>query len=217
MAEFLVNNGANINQGLNEENGSNPLLEAATNNHTELVEFFLARGAVVGIHFAAFRGDIDAVEKFIKQNVQINSTRRGGTPLNLAVMGNHKEIVSLLLDNGADISLYSGGGRPLDCAIRYNHLEIAELLIERGAYINHDSGSHPLRLAICQNKIQIVELLTRKGINFNSLDSLHLAASKGYLTSPSFEKNWDSKQLSLRSLKTYCVTLFACDKTFLDY
>jgi len=181
MAEFLVNRGADINQGLNEQNGVNPLLEAAVENHPELVEFFLARGAIVGIHFAAFTGDIDAVRNFIKQNVLVNSTRRSKTPLNLAIKGGHKEIVSLLLDNGADIYLYASGGRPLDCAIRYNHLDIADLLIERSANINPNSGSNPLGLAISLNNLEMVEFLTRKGADINSFHPLHLAARKGHL------------------------------------
>lgn len=181
MVKFLVNRGADINQGLNEENGKNPLLEAAVENHPELVEFFLARGAIVGIHFAALTGDIDAVRNFIEQKVFINPNRWGKTPLNLAIKGGHKEIVSLLLDNGADISFYSMGGRPLDCAIRYNRLEIAEFLIERGANINYHNGSHPLRLAISQNKLEMVELLFRKGVDINSFYPLHLAASEGHL------------------------------------
>lgn len=189
IVELLVDYGANINQGLSEEDGVNPLLEAGIKDYPELVDFFLSRGAIVGIHFAALQGNIDAVRNFIQQNVPINSTRnRGMTPLHLAAQGGHREIVNLLLDNGADINFYTPASEtPLHCAIRCNHSEIVELLMDSGADTATSGGfGTPLCLAVFKNNQEIVELLVRKGADVNETGKrgfypLHFAAGDGYV------------------------------------
>lgn len=189
IVELLVDYGANINQGLSEEDGVNPLLEAGIKDYPELVDFFLSRGATVGIHFAALQGDIDAVRNFIQQNVPINSKRnRGMTPLHLAAKGGHREIVNLLLDNGANINFYTPASEtPLHWAVRCNHPEIVELLIDSGANTSSDGKvGTPLSLAVFENNPEIMESLIRKGADVNergerSSYPLHLAAKKGYV------------------------------------
>ena len=51
----------------------------------------------------------------------------------MAVNG-HKEIVELLLAEGADVNVKNDGGKtPLDSALLWNHPEIADLLRKHGA------------------------------------------------------------------------------------
>ena len=50
-----------------------------------------------------------------------------------AVAGGHKEIVELLIDNGADVNAKMEDGRtPLDVAIKYKKTETADLLRKHG-------------------------------------------------------------------------------------
>ena len=174
IAELLLEHGADLNQGLEEENGVNPLLNAAIEGHRELVEFLLARGAKIGLHFAALRGNIDIVRDYLARNAPINSMRnRGMTPLHLAALGGQREIAELLLDNGADLNFQvSDNPTPLHEAVRGNSVEVVELFANRGVDFNRIGlGNTPLQLAIKKGYKQIVELMVAKGADVNGGNS----------------------------------------------
>lgn len=61
---MLISYGADVNQGLNEEYGRNPLLGAAIGNYSKFVKLLVDSGAKTGIHLAALQGDIDLVTTF---------------------------------------------------------------------------------------------------------------------------------------------------------
>jgi ankyrin repeat protein len=79
-------------------------------------------------------------------NDHINVTARdenGRTVLHSAAYNRHKEIVEILLANGAKIdaaNIY--GGTALHCAMVYGHKEIVEILTVPRSYT--DSGLHKL-------------------------------------------------------------------------
>jgi ankyrin repeat protein len=99
IAELLISYGSDINQGLNEEYGMNPLLEATICNHSKLVKILVSNGARSGLHLAALQGDVHIVRSFLEQQIfPINSVRNQGmTSLHLAAMGGHRQVVELLL------------------------------------------------------------------------------------------------------------------------
>ena len=102
------------------------------------------RGRVVAqktdhpIHRAANLGDVDAVRACLDADASIidRGHSRGLTPLQLAVVGGSREVVTLLLDRGANIHA-SGGGKDrqaTDLASgEASNPERARLLISRGA------------------------------------------------------------------------------------
>ena len=58
-------------------------------------------------------------------------------PLYLAAMKGHIEVVKLLLDKGADISVaHADGWTPLNAAATRGHLEVVKLLLDKGADYN---------------------------------------------------------------------------------
>jgi ankyrin repeat protein len=193
IVELLVASGANINHGLKDENKANPILEAALGRHPTIVQFLLARDAMVGLHLSAFQGDINSVRAFLEdRSYPINSKRKWLaknvllTPLHLAAIAGHDDIVDLLLNNGADnegvdIDL-SETSTPLLQAVSNNHPKTVELLIDRGADMNRAAA---LYVATCQNNVKMVDLLVRKGADVNYRISgdapLHEAAKKGYV------------------------------------
>jgi ankyrin repeat protein len=186
IAELLIDYGANINQGLYEEDGTNPLLSAAIGNHLEIVQMLLDSGAIKGLHLAALQGDINAVRTFIwQQTFQINSTRnKRMTPLHLAAIGGHQDIVALLLDNNADIWLSAPEDqRPFHQAVKFNRIKVVELMIDRGVDSNRPRALYE---ATRNNYLELVRLLINKGVDINcnaygSEAPLHIASRQGLL------------------------------------
>lgn len=189
IAVFLLERGADIDRGLDNEDGMNALLEAAIHHHSELVENFLARDAKTGVHFAALQGDINAVRNYIEQGIPVNAKRnRGMTPLHCAALGGHRQIAELLIDNGADVNFDTPASEtPLHQAVRHNWIEVVELLIDRGADMNRiGKAGTPLHVAVYENNRQIVGLLIAKGADVNKQNggwdsALHMAAIKGFV------------------------------------
>ena len=94
----------------------------------------------------------------------------------LAAGEGHKEIVELLIAEGADVHAKDKWGfTPLHKAALCGHKEVAELLIAKGADVNakHDLGGTPLHAAAqygsinCEDK-EVVELLIAKGADVNA-------------------------------------------------
>jgi ankyrin repeat protein len=143
----LLDAGADPEQnGLNDRN----LIEMARERGHEQIAHMLERarnqrGRVIAqksdhpIHRAAALGDVDAVRAHLDADASIidRGHRRGLTPLQLAVVGGSRQVVTLLLDRGANIHASGGGGdlQAIDLAIwgESSNPEMARLLISRGA------------------------------------------------------------------------------------
>jgi ankyrin repeat protein len=107
-----------------------------------------ARGAVVDLPTACHTGDIERVRELLRQDPSLAdrvSEHEGyylgaGAPLSNAAAAGRMDIVTLLLDHGADPNLpeeqYAPRGKALYSAVYHGHYEIAKLLLERGAFPN---------------------------------------------------------------------------------
>jgi len=200
IVEYLITNGADVNA----ENikGEAPLQFAADNGHKEIVELLIANGAEISsIHTAVRIGDLTKVKAFLEKGADVNSKDASGqTALHIAALAGHKEIVELLLANGADVDI---GERyynriAAEFAMNKGHDEIVKLLvskgsnisalhlaiylkdkaearrlIEAGADVNKRTpyGFTPLERAVSAGFKDIVELLIAKGADVNSRDN----------------------------------------------
>ena len=131
-------------------------------------------------------GDIVAVKQHIAAGVDVNAKEEftGDTLLRYAARKGHKEIVELLIAEGADVNAKeSAGWTPLHNAALDGHREIAELLIAEGADVNakHVGGQTPLDLA----KGETADILRKHGGKtgawFDADKSIHKAASAGHI------------------------------------
>ena len=115
------------------------------------------------IHQAASFGRIEDVKQHLAAGTDVNLVSDGFTPLHIAGWTGTKEIVELLIKNGADVNAtHNGGGTPLHWAARKGQKEIVELLISNGANVNaqDEDGGTPLFYA---SNPDIADLLRKHG------------------------------------------------------
>jgi ankyrin repeat protein len=97
----------------------------------------------------------------------------GWTPLAKACFNNRIDVVTLLLNEGADANIcISEGLTPLHAASDQSHLEVVQLLLDNGADLNTQDqhGQTPLHSTISKGNLDVVELLLRKGADLDVLD-----------------------------------------------
>jgi len=117
-AKILVENGAKVNIAAND--GMTPFLQATLGVSSgkvtiEMCNLLRKNGANINasltkksaagwtaLHYAAVNGDIELVKYLIRYGANVNkSTGEGSTPLFLAKLGNHEEVVQILKKAGA--------------------------------------------------------------------------------------------------------------------
>ena len=145
----------------------------------------------------------DVVETILGQGCNVNLLNKEGiSALTFAVINNEKEIVKLLLDNGADTEIKGKGieyGKtPLLYACTMGHIEIVQLLIEIGQCNIYAkvTGNDTSALILCvgNDNIELVSYLIEcheqyyhslnmyqfvNETNINGVTPLMVAASKG--------------------------------------
>ena len=101
-----------------------PVAEAAKPEPTT------AKAPNISIHFAAGKGNIEAVKQHLAAGTDVNAKGRNGwAPLHEAASGGHNEIAELLIASAADVNEQDVGGyTPLDYAAG----ETADLLRKHG-------------------------------------------------------------------------------------
>jgi len=79
----------------------------------EFILYFTHCTRTPALHVASYFGILQAVELFIERGADVSSTAnpQGMTPLHLAVIGGHLDVVSRLIAAGADVSLEDKHGR----------------------------------------------------------------------------------------------------------
>jgi len=133
--------------------------------------------------------DKERVNKLLAETPQlINFTDYNGcSALHAATCGGHLDVVTWLLDKGANPNKSDRwGGSPLDDARRENHAAIAKVLRKHGGRAGDvDQGAALLKAASAGDS-RTVEDLLENGADINSGDyekrtALHVAASSGHL------------------------------------
>ena len=157
MKQLLITIAAVVLVGCGESQQSAPSPETPTEADRALLE-------------AAFDEDIKAVKQHLADGADVNAKDKfyGGTSLHHAAKAGQKEIIELLIANGADVNVKIEddlGATPLHFVAIAGHNEIAELLIVNGADVNakDNFGNTPLEFAIRTDHPETADLLRKHG------------------------------------------------------
>lgn len=130
------------------------------------------------LYYAVSQGYKEMVALLLRKlEIDINVDGGYGIPLHVAALGNHEEVLSLLLAQpNINVDRVNWCGQTaLFFAIQRKNVAIVSLLLEKSANICHtdNSGQTPLMCAaaINGNKEIVALLLTRPNINVNERDS----------------------------------------------
>jgi hypothetical protein len=96
-----------------------------------------AKAPDISIYEAAAKGNIEAVKQHLAAGTDVDakdtSDSLGMTPLHWTALTGRREIVELLIANGADVNAKNDGGEtPLDWAIDFKRIKTADLLRKHG-------------------------------------------------------------------------------------
>lgn len=125
------------------------------------------------LHWAAVRGDVDAVRFLIAAGANSEAQEKcGATALHYAAHRGSVAVAQQLLDVGADANKPDAWGWiPLHEAAENGHIEVATLLLQNGANTeakNNISGDTPLLLAVTEGHLEIVRSLIRHDADPNT-------------------------------------------------
>jgi ankyrin repeat protein len=102
MVNLLLGAGAGLN-ARDDTYQMTPIGWANEEGHEEMVRLLYDRGAEIDLHQAAAYGLVDHVRDLVKRTRrQVNAVMGGWTPLQLATLWGHPDVVELLLSRGGD-------------------------------------------------------------------------------------------------------------------
>jgi ankyrin repeat protein len=132
-----------------------PIGWANEEGHRDMVRHLYDCGAEVDLHQAAAYGLLDHVKDLVRSSRrQVNAVVGGWTPLQLATLWGHRDVVALLLTRGADPLVRDPFGRTT--------LEIARAQVESNAQ-GTSLVNEERRREIVQACTAIAELLEQRG------------------------------------------------------
>ena len=144
------------------------------------------------LHMAILDNDIDTVKSLLRINRELVNDKESKlkwTPLHLASALGHEEIITLLIDNGADLNAKDEDGKtPLFYASSKGHKEIVEILINHGADVNamDKNNNNVLFQTVFSGHYDVVNILIKNGADIkhkNKFDETLL-----HIISRSFKK-----------------------------
>lgn len=154
-----------------------------------LVLGLLAAALAGEIHDAAAEGDLARVSAILADRPDAGQEKdeRNDTPLHIAAVNGHTEVVRVLLESGVPVWIGDNEeSSALDVASMRGHVDVVELLIASGANVGrHDlNGMTALHFAAYNGRTEVAKILVDHGADLgyqtrNGSTPLHGAAYDG--------------------------------------
>jgi len=171
--------------------GMSALHLAAANGHADLVNFLVFKQCDINkrsgdslqpLHYACGNGHVDVVAHLLEAGARANERGGGGdptppgvSPLHLAALGGHRELVELLISCKAEINAVdSHGMTPLAMAAKRGQANVVKVLIESGADVSIKSHlkQSPKDIAQSGGFLSVAQMLDDGNSNgYTSTDS----------------------------------------------
>jgi ankyrin repeat protein len=188
-----IGGGADVNAL--DETEKSPLSYAVSSGNTESVTLLLSahanidyeyRACVTVLHEAVKSGNIEIVKLMLhkfkemlpdteyKAVIDSKADEDDGTPLLSAVMDSNRDLVDLLLGEGAKLQAFdSYGDSELSCAISFGREDIVSLLLNHNPEIESKSnqGMTPFLWAAHGGHVAIGQLLLDKNADISAIDN----------------------------------------------
>ncbi|AJG95257.1 ankyrin repeat domain-containing protein [Bacillus cereus group sp. BceL035] len=143
------------------------------------------------LNYACMRNDIETVKKKLI-NIKLSTLNKKGpdrkTPLHIACLNENIEIVTLLVEAGADLKIKYHGETPFALACRKGNVEIIKYLISQGENANEIMVGKvtPLHLISSSGNQEIVHYILERITNINAVtnrkrSALHYAVEDNNL------------------------------------
>ena len=161
---------------LRNKHGETALERAIEGNHKPIVDDLLNVGSPIDLFAAIGLGDLDRVMKELDSTPKlVKAIRRGLTPLHLASKRGRIEIVSLLIERGADPNAKVesiNGTTPLYLATVNGHVEVGKILVANKVDVNQivsidGTTAPPLYFAAIDGFNDMVDVLLAAGADVN--------------------------------------------------
>ncbi|KAL3297492.1 Pfs NACHT and Ankyrin domain protein [Colletotrichum asianum] len=190
IVETLKRSGADVHLVVN---GYGRILrDACRSDATDVAELLADLGIDVAhdsdldeyLQIACFFGSDSIVEWL----VDVGATDSGWTPITAASAVGNIEMVKLLLEKGANVSIADRRGRTtLHNAVVVGNFQVVRLLLEASAHdskITEDEKVQLIHKASSKGKVEMVNLLLEKGFEVSATDEagwtpLYMASSQG--------------------------------------
>ncbi|XP_066998257.1 kinase D-interacting substrate of 220 kDa B [Anabrus simplex] len=179
LQNFLENKRVQVDD--RDENGSTPLIYAATKGKLQFLRELINHGADVNAEdsdgwtallCAAKEGYRDICAELLEHGADIEHRDMGGwTPLMWATYKGHAEVVALLLENKAEVNAHGNYHiSSLLWAAGRGYAKIARMLIRHGAKVNVGDkyGTTALVWACRKGNAEIVDCLLKAGANVDT-------------------------------------------------
>jgi len=187
ILKLLLDYGADYKINANEGVFSTPIVAAEKAKQWEAAALLRSRGAYCTFKHMVIWGDVPGVEECLTGQPEVINQKSfgiGETPLHWAARYGQKEVVELLLDQGADpdIAELERGSTPFTEAAIHNHAEIVKLMVARGVDVDRRLfyGNTVLHIKAKTGDIELVDLLLSLGADINAKNNkgqtpLHIA------------------------------------------
>ena len=200
IVKILVKHKANVNA--RTDSGDTPLILATRNKHDNVVHALLsdsqclvdAKGqdGYTALQYSCKYGYVDIVKALVKHKANVNfRTDRGDTPLTLAAINKHDNVVHALLSDSQCLVDAKGqdGYTALQYSCKYGYVDIVKALVKHKANVNFwtDRGDTPLTLAAINKHDNVVHALSDYNCEILAKDKdaytalLHSSCERGYV------------------------------------